>query len=1016
MRAWQSLLFAFQLTVSAYAATPPPAITDYALTSFSPAQGAPSPIGAIQQTSDGFLWLSSPLGLYRFDGIQFERVQKFGNVPLLGTPTDILATHSGGLWIGYWFGGASYLDAAKTLRNYRAEPGGLPLGTVESFAQDDHGTVWAATSRGLARFDGQRWTEMTDRLGLPSQNTSFIEFDASNNLWIHTGPKIALLRSGSSRAQVYDLPSDSKLQRDAQGRVWGFVRDSMCLYLLDAVSDAKPACHRLPADVEQLHMIDETGHVWFTGAGNRLGRVSIPPSEDPNAIRRPGLSQTGYRYVLLGDGGQANDVLEDREGNLWFATSSGLSQLRIAAFKRLGPFPEYVVVDAGAGNSIWVGTTHGDPARGEVDFFRLQGDSMVPQGGGPTSLTASYRDADGVLWMGGNGRLWKLQDNSWQEIVAPGSDITLAVGDPYRRIQAIYVDAHKDLWVSMMRHGLFRRHDGKWERLEIPGLSETDYPFTICADDVGVLWFGYAGARLASLKEGSWRTYTERDGISVGNIFVLGDVNHQLWIGGDRGLERIRGGRFEPLPSVVGPTTVAGVLQAKNGDLWLNSNVGGLHITREELQRLDANPAATLAIEKFDVRDGLPGIPVPPRPNHTVFESDDGRIWFVAMDRFSYIEPQNRRRNTVPPTVIVKSVTADGHPFDSSSAVALNPNPRNLEIEYTATSLTIPSRVHFRYRLEGLDNDWQDVGPRRAAYYTNLPPGHYQFHVIAANDEGVWNLQGRSLALTVPALFYQTLWFRIAVVAFVILVVSALAMGRFRIATERERKRLEQRMEDRLKERSRIARELHDSLLQGFHGLMFRLQAVRQLLPERPVTAAETLDTALKHGDRALDEGRQAVQALRASVLADLDLAASIGSLGADLESGSVATPTYRVVVLGKPRALPVAVRDNAYQIVREAVRNAFRHADAKEVRVELHFEDSNLRVRVEDDGIGMQSEVLAHGQRLGHWGMPGMRERAESIGGGLSIKRRDNAGTEVELSIPAKTAYVDARSQIATN
>jgi signal transduction histidine kinase len=214
-------------------------------------------------------------------------------------------------------------------------------------------------------------------------------------------------------------------------------------------------------------------------------------------------------------------------------------------------------------------------------------------------------------------------------------------------------------------------------------------------------------------------------------------------------------------------------------------------------------------------------------------------------------------------------------------------------------------------------------------------------------------------------------------------------------------------MEDRLNERSRIARELHDSVLQGFYGVMFRLQAARQLLPDRPVAAAETLDTVLKHVDRALDEGREAVQELRDSVLADLDLAASIGSLGEELTAGAPvhAVPEYRVVVLGKPRALPVAVRDNAYQVAREAVRNALRHADAKLIRVELCFEDRALRIRIEDDGIGVHSKGLANGERHGHWGVPGMRERAESIGGRFSIKSRDEGGTEVELCIPAKVA-----------
>jgi signal transduction histidine kinase len=267
---------------------------------------------------------------------------------------------------------------------------------------------------------------------------------------------------------------------------------------------------------------------------------------------------------------------------------------------------------------------------------------------------------------------------------------------------------------------------------------------------------------------------------------------------------------------------------------------------------------------------------------------------------------------------------------------------------------------------------------------------------------------GATAAFALRPAFYQTFWFLVLVSGAALCILWLLLLARLRQITHRERQRLEQRMEDRLNERTRIARELHDSLLQGFQGLMFRLQAVRELLPRRPETAAESLDAALQVGDQAIGEGRDAVQNLRSPIIEEGDLATVLGALGAELAVGSEpqATPAYRVIVEGKPRPLNPNVRDDIYRIAREAVRNAYQHANARHIETEVTFGDTNLSVRVRDDGIGVDPTILAGGQRAGHWGLPGMRERSESIGGRLDVWSERNAGTEVELGISAAIAY----------
>jgi signal transduction histidine kinase len=358
--------------------------------------------------------------------------------------------------------------------------------------------------------------------------------------------------------------------------------------------------------------------------------------------------------------------------------------------------------------------------------------------------------------------------------------------------------------------------------------------------------------------------------------------------------------------------------------------------------------------------------------------------------------------------VVIRSVLADQRVYQGAGPIELPEVTRSVRIDYTALSLTAPERIRFRYKLDGADDTWRDGGNERSVRYANLRPGHYTFRVIASNNDGVWNDVGALLAFAVRPAFYQTSWFLVLASGACLGFLWLLLWARLRQVTDRQRKWLEQRMEDRLEERTRIARELHDSLLQGFQGLMFRLQAVRQLLPERPGEAAKSLDCALEAADQAIGEGRDAVQNLRSSTFDERDLPDSLGTLGAELSVGLAAAtrPQYRVVLEGRPRDLIPVVRDEAYRIVREAVRNAYQHANAKHIEVEVTFGDADLTLRVRDDGIGVDPRILQRGERAGHWGLPGMRERSKSFGGRLDVWSERNAGTEVELRIAARIAY----------
>src|SRR5208337_823551 len=337
--------------------------------------------------------------------------------------------------------------------------------------------------------------------------------------------------------------------------------------------------------------------------------------------------------------------------------------------------------------------------------------------------------------------------------------------------------------------------------------------------------------------------------------------------------------------------------------------------------------------------------------------------------------------------------------FAATDILKLSPHPRELQIDYTSPALLNPQRVKFRYRLDGYDRDWRDAGTRRQAFYTDLPPGKYSFRVVACNSDGVWSESAGKVDFAVAPAYYQTNWFRTLCAA----ILLALVWAAYRLRVRQLRQQFELTLEARVGERTRIARELHDTLLQSFHGLLLRFQTVSQLLPEH-TEAKEKLDSAIEQAADAITEGRDAVQGLRASTVQSNDLALAISTLGEELASdpSNHRSAAFRVAVEGEARNLHPILRDEIYRIAAEALRNAFRHAQAQLVEVEIRYDNHQFRLRVRDDGKGIDPAVLSGHGPGGHFGLPGLRERGKLIGGELAIWSEVGAGTEIELRVPA--------------
>src|SRR5262249_49892809 len=549
-------------------------------------------------------------------------------------------------------------------------------------------------------------------------------------------------------------------------------------------------------------------------------------------------------------------------------------------------------------------------------------------------------------------------------------------------------------------------------------LGHEEHISVLTADPLqGGLWLGFHNGGVAYFKDGQVRAaYGTADGLSGGRVddFRL-EPDGTLWASTAGGLSRLKDGRVATLNGKNGLPCDAVHWSIEDNDhsVWLYTACGLLRIARPELDawvaaaNKDAAAKAALNPTVFDNSDGVRILAASGHYHPQVAKSPEEKLWFLPGDGVSVVDPAHLSFNNLPPPVHIEQVIADHKIYDLPSggnrAMQLPPRLRDLQIDYTALSLVAPEKVMFRYKLEGWDHDWQDAGNRRQAFYSNLPPRNYTFRVKACNNSGVWNEAGTSLAFSVAPAYYQTWWFRsLCVVAF-----SGLLAASYFLRVRQMERRFSMRMEERVAERTRIARDLHDTLLQSFQGILLKFHAVTYMLGDHP-EAHKTLATVIDQARQAITDGRDAVQGLRSSTLVTNDLARGISMLGEELSTYHSGNhpPDFPVKVEGTPRDLAPLLPADIYRIAGEVVRNAFRHARAGRIEVEIRYDQRQLRLRIRDDGRGIDPKVLEAGARAGHYGLPGMHERAKLIGGKLVVWSELDSGTEAELTVPASIAY----------
>ncbi len=956
---------------------------------YSAAEGAPSLVTAFAQSTDGMLWLGTIAGLFRFDGVRFVRYPEPGDEPLPSSHIRALvAAPDGGLWVGFLQGGMSYLREGR-VRSYGLADGLGPA--AMQFAWDHEGTLWAVVSAGAARFRDHHW-EVVAKI----EHARGVAEDPAGRLWIATTDHVLVREPGQSEFHgVADvkLPYNTYpyIAASPHGGIWSLLPGGT-LRRLDPVADAGDDDQRLtiPHEGRTPLLFDRDGNLWF--GGDALYRISA--DQLPETTRTPGSAASVERFSHL-DGlsaGFVTALFQDREGNIWVATNSGIDRFSHTNAVRLSlPLCAgigYALV-AGEGGTLWAACPRNDSPHGSLTEIR---DGRIVAQRDTEKFTAGYRDTDGRVWFGGPDALAHLDNDA---VVATPLPEALHGWD----VQLITRDRDGTLWLSMMSQGVFRVADGRWSLFEpLPknmAIAET-------TDAQGTMWFGYTDSRVARVQGRDVRLFDARDGLKIGHVTAILAQGGQIWAGGELGFARLNGAAFVPVRSGCDSSFsgISGIVATPSGDLWLNAIGGIVHLRHEELQRVIGDSGHPAQCEIFDSLDGVAGFPIQTRPQPTALATTDGRLWFALSSGIISIDADHLVRNALAPPVNIRSIGSDGKVYPNRGAILRLPiHTEDVRVDYTAGSLTIPERVHFRYKLDGSNKDWQDGGSRRDAVFTNLRPGRYAFQVVASNNDGVWNDAGATVRFEIPPAFTQTQWFLELCIAAGGASVWLLFMLRLRQA----RAKIRGRLEERLAERERIARDLHDTLLQGVQGLMYTVHAGAERLPKTEPTRA-MLEDALARADSLISDGRDHVMGLRRES-SDLELLEEQIS-GLISRLSPAAAGKVNLTTSGAARLVTHSVSEEITRIVGEAVQNSVTHAAANHIDIVIQYSDEALTVRICDDGRGFDRSRFEQGSPSRHFGLLGMSERAQRVGGQLEILSRESEGTQVVLRIPGERAY----------
>jgi signal transduction histidine kinase/ligand-binding sensor domain-containing protein len=944
------------------------------------------PVYAIAQTSDGYLWIGAEKGLVRFDGLTFRLLDPGSRIDAGPAVLGVEGAPDGSLWARLK-GTALVRYHGGIFHNLLADVG-PPASVVSAMSRGRNDVVLLAMlGRGAMTYRNGRFASLATEKMLPSSSFVISMAEATNGeIWL--GSRDAgLFRVRGTNVTRYtaglpDLKINALLA-GPNGEVWiGTDRGVARWNGTEITQSGIPAAlHQTPV----LHMMrDRESNVWMAAGSRGLLRV-----------RRDGAvhaaADAGWSL------GHVSSAFEDRDGNLWVGTDRGIERWRDPVFttwstaQGMPPDANGPVYAADDGR-VWFG-----PSSGGLFWIRDGVVHQVKEAGLADDVVYSIHGGNREVWVGrqrGGIAVLRVGERGGDEVIA-AERFTQRQGLAQDSVFAVHRARDGAVWAgtlsagaSVFRQGRFATYDTR------NGLPSNTVASILEASDL-TMWFGTPNG-LTAFSRGGWRTYTTGDGLPSNDINTLfEDRLGVMWVGTAKGIAMVSAGRVARAGATVLllRRSILGFADDQRGSLWINTADGILRVNREGLihDALQDND-----VRQYGVADGL--LAVESVKRHGIVTQDvKGRIWFALTRGLSMADPARADGRGLPAVTFVEQVTADGASIDVRGPIRIPSSRRRIAVGYAGLSLSVPERVRFRYRLEGFDREWSDPVAERQAVYTNLAPGPYRFRVIASNSDGLWNGTEASLPFEIQPLLWQTAWFQVTAVA----LTGLAGWGLYRLRVHQVARRLNARFEERLAERTHIAQELHDTLLQGFVSASMQLHVAVEGLPEDSPARA-SLGRVHDLMRRVIDEGRNAVRGLRSSSTSPRDLEQAFAGVQQEVGIGGA---EYRVIVEGRPRSLKPIIRDEVYRIGREGLVNAFRHAQATHIEIELEYGARELCVFVRDDGRGVDPRVVRAGSD-GHWGITGMRERAHRIGGTLKIRSRADAGTEVELRIPAHVAF----------
>lgn len=964
-------------------------IYQYRHTRWTAAEGAPPVIYALAQGADGYIWIGSAAGLYRFDGVVFEHIQLNDRNGAIGRVVALLAARDGTIWVGYNSGDIATFRDGVLLRD-RSAP--KVDAVMFGFHQTGDGSIWIIpekfTTRLFRRRDG-RWGEIAVNLApQPSAGQALVTRDGA--LWVLAGKSAYIWdavgeRFVSASGGPALTPDATALSQDPTGRIWVSGGFGTRPFL---GTDPKP----FPTPPFKTWIVfarfDRDGNLWGL---NREGLFRVRAASRFPSVRSYDAVER-FRAVDGLTADTASGFLEDREGNIWIGSSLGLDQFRnadVVVEKRLTglPYLGFGLLGAADG-TVYVGTSDGLYS--------------IAVGARPQLVSSAVRNAH-QLCEAADGSIWAFSDDKVQRI--KGGVVSRQAVSNLQSIETTgqgfggcALDGGGRLWVTGVESGLYRTGANGWQhfprakRSWVVSLTPDQARRPLGLDKMGTIAEIDDGGRSGKIL---FKRQKDR-AVSLGSF--IAQTHSDLYLVESAELSRVRNGTLETVDAERFPWLAdpRGLVDTPDGQTWMIGRAGIVGVVTADLAKLFGRGLAPAQPIIFSFEDGLPNVGRTVGQNGAV-RGGDGRLWFVTIGGVVWVDPARLTRNPVPPPVQIRGIVVGKRQIRDPVNIVLAKGSSRVEIQYTAMSLSIPQRVRFRYRLEGVDEEWVDAGTRRKAFYTNLGPGHYRFRVIAANNDGVWNSKGAVLDFDVPPTFVESDLFRIAA----LIGGGALAWWLYVLRVGQIKSKMRARLEDRLAERERIARDLHDTLLQGFQGLILRFQAVANQIPDS-LPARTLLERTLDSADEVLDAGRENVRHLRAAESTDLAIAFSEAVARLRLDH----PVQFNMVVEGAVRELHPVVREELYRIGAEALINAFRHANATLIELALSYQHSALSLGVRDDGIGIQAAIIERGGRQGHFGLVGMRERAQQIGADLEVSSRAGGGTEVQITVPGDIAY----------